>query len=92
MLHKDQSYFSISLDTGISLGSASETKILYQKPVSGTKGEWTATVDGTSLNYAVQNGDIDEIGNWKVQSYAVIGGRKAYGEVRTIYFDRNLTT
>lgn len=90
MLHKDQSYWTLALDTKISLAGATETKILYQKPISGTRGEWTATVNGTELTYAVQAGNIDESGNWKVQSYAVIGGRKAYGDIRTVYFEQNI--
>lgn len=71
---------TISIDTGISLIGATVTKIKYQKP-DGTKGEWTATVSGTSLQYDADNDDIDQAGTWQFQSYVEIGGQIGRGEI-----------
>jgi hypothetical protein len=83
------SYTQISLDTGISLTGASVTRILYKKP-NGIKGFWTATVLGTSLQYQLQNDNIDQDGIWSVQAYVEIGGKKAYGQVSEINFQKSL--
>lgn len=83
------SYTQISLDTGISLTGATVTRILYKKP-NGIKGFWTATVLGTSLQYQLQNGDIDQHGIWEIQAYVVIAGKSAYGNKSEINFQKSL--
>lgn len=83
------SYTQISLDTGISLTGATVTRILYKKP-NGIKGFWTATVSGTSLQYQLQNGDIDQDGIWEIQAYVVIAGKSAYGNKSEINFQKSL--
>lgn len=79
-LYKGQSLLTITLDCGTSVASATTSRILYRKP-SGTTGYWTATASGTELSYTLVDGDIDESGVWQIQAYAVIGGKKAYGEI-----------
>lgn len=83
------SYTQISLDTGISLTGASVTRVLYKKP-NGIKGFWPATVSGTSLQYQLQNGDIDQDGIWEIQAYVVIAGKSAYGNKSEINFQKSL--
>jgi hypothetical protein len=78
-IYKNQSLVKITLETGQDLTGATNTKILYKKPDS-TKGEWAATIVGTTLEYLVQNGNIDQDGNWELQSCIEIAGRKGYGQ------------
>jgi hypothetical protein len=97
---KLQSLLSIILDTHKKeertiaesealLASAAVTNILYTKP-NGEKGSWTATVSGTKLIYNVQNGDIDQVGIWKFESYIEVGGLKGFGDIASRQFDRPL--
>ena len=80
---------TISLDTGQSLSSATVTKILYKKP-NGVKGEWTATVSGTSVQYDVTNTDIDVPGTWQFQAYVEFSGEIGRGEIVTQTFQTHL--
>jgi hypothetical protein len=84
-----QSNILLTLDTGTSMASATNTKILYTKP-NGLKGSWTATASGNTLQYQLANGDIDQHGTWKFQAYAEIATKKAYGQVTEIHFDKPL--
>lgn len=78
---KDQSYTTITLDTGIDISTASSAKIIYRKP-DGTTGAWTGSVvETTKVRYVTEDGDIDQGGLWKFQAYAVIDGDEAYGEL-----------
>jgi hypothetical protein len=75
------------LDTGTTnLESATSIKILVQKP-SGTEDEWTATRYGTTtyITYTSVSGDLDEIGDYKLQSYIEWGsGHQHTGDVATV--------
>ena len=89
-VYKNQSYLTIYLDTNVTLTTATTKEILYQKP-DGTTGEWTGTIyDTTQIKYDVQDGDIDQAGEWKFQSYFVLDGKKGYGEKTYYEFDKNL--
>lgn len=77
---KKQSNLVITLDTGIDLTGATETKILWQRP-NGSQGFWNATVSGTTLSRALTDTDIDRYGNWKFQAYVIKGGKKYYGNI-----------
>lgn len=87
--YSGDSYTQLSLDTGISLAGATVTRILYTKP-NGLKGFWTATVSNTSLQYQLINGDIDQWGRWQVQAYVEVAGKKAYGNIVEIHFNKPL--
>ena len=87
---KLQSLLSIVLDTKYSsLASAEVKQILYQKP-DGTKGAWEATNSGTTLIYNLQNGDIDQSGMWKLQTYIEVGGLKGPGNIIEKHFEPSL--
>ena len=87
---KLQSLLSITLETNYDdLASAEVKKILYTKP-GGTKGEWEATASGTKLVYNLQNGDIDIVGQWKLQAYIEVGGLKGFGSIVTKHFENSL--
>lgn len=75
-----QTYLKISIDTGLDLSTATETKILYMTPKK-KKGSWVADVNGTVLEYEVQDDDIIIPGVWQLQAYVVIDGQKAYGDI-----------
>lgn len=86
-----QSLLRLKLDTGISLTDATVKKILWKNPVNG-KGSWNViTVEGTSLVYDVTVDDITIPGNWELQSYVEIGGKKGYGDIVIQNFTRNLS-
>ncbi len=89
-LFKEQSLLELSAPTGLGdLNTASVTEILYRKP-SGAKGSFDAQVDGMSLTYNLQNGDIDEAGKWMFMAYVVNGGLKGYGCIKTRFFQNHL--
>ena len=80
-IYKNQSLLNISLNTGINISAGSEFKILYKKPNNIT-GTWTGQLSGTTnVIYAVQPGDIDKVGKWKLQAYVVVNGLYGYGEI-----------
>ncbi len=72
--------YKLTLDTGIVLTGATATKILYKKP-DGTKGFFTATVVGTTLEYNVTPALNNAAGVWGFQSYVEIGGKAFIGEI-----------
>lgn len=84
-----QSNILLTLDTKIPLVGATATRILYTKP-NGLKGFWPATVVGTTLEYQLLNNDVDQAGVWKIQAYVEISGRKAYGQITEVNFDKPL--
>jgi hypothetical protein len=88
-IYQGQAHVVISIDTGVSLGGASQTKILYKKP-NGTKGSWNATVTGTTMSYVPSNTDLDQSGDWQLQAFAVIGGKNALGEVIEMIVNKSL--
>lgn len=89
-LFKTQSLFSIIAETNYpSLGSATITRILYEKP-NREKGYWDATVSGTQLIYNVADGDIDQSGKWQLQAYIEVGGLDGFGDIVTQHFDKPL--
>lgn len=86
-----QTLLQITANTGYAdLGSASETKIRYEKP-NGETGEFDATVSGTSLIHDVQDGDIDMKGRWTFQAAWIIGGKLGLGKIKRRYFEKPIT-
>lgn len=75
-----QSYLRFVVNTGVALDAAANLRIYYRKP-SDEGGFWSGTASGENIVYDVQNNDLDEVGIWRMQSYAEIGGRIAWGEV-----------
>lgn len=86
----NQSLLTISVPTSTSLAGATVTRIYYRKPDRITKGFWPATVNGQSLQYQVQTGDLDQTGVWELESYVVIGGGVGPGEIGKIVVEPNL--
>ena len=66
---------------------------MFKRP-DGTVSSWVATiVETTKLQYIITaESDLDQQGNWIFQAYAVLGGKKAYGEkVKKVVKDKILT-
>lgn len=84
-----QSYLTYKLDTEMDLSTAAAPKILYENP-DKVKGEWVATIDGTKLVKEFTDTDVLIPGNWKLQSYVEIAGKKAYGNIVVENFKQNL--
>jgi hypothetical protein len=90
-LYLNESLLTIILETEYeNLAAAEVTKILYKKH-GGTEGSWNATVQGTTLFYALQPGDIDVVGEWTFQAYIEIGGLPHYGTTVTKQVKRPIT-
>jgi hypothetical protein len=79
VLYKGQDY-RITLNTGVDLTIASETKVLYKKP-GGGNGEWVSSVVTVSMYYDVTAADNDEDGVWQFQAYAEISGKIYFGSI-----------
>ena len=87
---KTQSLLTISVETDYASLAAASTKLInYTKP-QGQTGSFTATASGTTLTYALANGDIDQAGLWKFQAYIVVGGLKGIGSIDTHFFEAPL--
>jgi hypothetical protein len=88
-LFQYQSNAVISIDTQTALGGASVTRILYKKP-NGLKGFWPATISGTVMSYSPADTDLDQAGEWELQAYAEIAGKKAYGAIIKEFINKPL--
>ena len=87
---KTQGYLTLILDTGIDITSATTTNIKYKDP-TGATGTFTGTLSGTTkILYQLTNSSIITPGTWEFQTYVVIGGLDAFGEVTMITFDNIL--
>jgi len=76
-----QGYLTLVLETGVDLTAASSILIKYKSP-SGTRGTFSGTLSGTSkIVHDFTNTELNIAGVWHFQSYAVIGGLNAYGEI-----------
>lgn len=85
---KTQSLITIIAETGYAgLASATVKRILYKKP-NGDTGYWIATNSGTTLVYSVQNGDIDQVGEWQFQAYIEVTSLKGYGSIAKQTFEK----
>lgn len=79
-LHKDQDWVKITAETGQTLAGATTKDIDYTKP-DGTTGSWDATIVGTTLEYDLVDGDLDQSGIWKFQAHVQFAGSlDGYGD------------
>jgi len=85
-LYQNDVGIDITVATGISLIGATSVALKVKKP-SGASATWAATVDGVNvkqLNYATGANDLNEVGRYFIQSYAVVGGKTLYGQTAEI--------
>lgn len=70
----------ITVDCGEDITSATNTKLKVQKP-DGTKVEWTTTIyDSNYLRYTTQSNDLDQSGEYIVQSSLTLSGWTGLGD------------
>lgn len=77
---------------GQTITPGSSYTIYYKKPVSKTKGSWSASQSGESIIYNATNGEIDEPGVWQFQGYYLSSGEPVWGSVVEQYVGENLAT
>ena len=72
----------IVLNVGVNISTATTRQIKYEKP-DGTTGYWTAAEESTtSISHTtVAATDLNEDGNWKLQSYIVTPAWTEHGNV-----------
>ena len=68
----------IILSVGTNVSAATVAKIKYRKPLNES-GEWVATIDGSTIYYITQAGDLDQSGEWKLQAYIELPGWSGHG-------------
>lgn len=76
--------WTVTLDTNEDVSGATNTRIYYKKPVSGTITYKTATVvNTTELRVVFTASELDEAGDWLLHTYAEISGAPFYGDTFT---------
>jgi hypothetical protein len=80
-------------DGVIDLSTATTKQLIFTKP-SGTKLTKDASfvTDGTDgqIRYVSASGDLNELGNWKLQAYIILGSTEYYSKVANFRVHRNL--
>lgn len=90
-IYKGDIGLKIKLDAGSDISTETTLKIKYIKP-DGTDGEWDATVEDT--NYAIYvtlTDDLNKVGVWKVQIYAVLTSWTGHGTMASFRVYEPLT-
>ncbi len=77
MVFINQTDLTIELDAKVDLTTATEVYIHYKKP-SGAEGRWTGTASGTKITYAVEEGDINQAGMWRLQGETLIDSKVGF--------------
>lgn len=75
------------------ISAATGLNIIFQKPDSSTFSKDAAfTTDGTNgqLEYTSVSGDIDAVGQWKLQSIVKMTGEIFHSEIKSFKVYRNL--
>lgn len=74
----------IELDCGIDTTTATQREIVARSPVGVIK-TWPATQIGQNvIQYITQPGDIDVVGNWRLQARVAMPGWSGSGKVATL--------
>lgn len=80
-------------DNVVNISSATTKQLIFQKP-SGSNLTKDATfyTNGTDgiLSYVSIDGDLDEVGFWKVQGYIVLGSNEWHTDIADFRVHRNL--
>lgn len=71
----------ILIDVGTDVSTATDRKVKYLKP-NGVRGEWDGVLSGTNfITYTTIAGDLDSIGEWRVQVKIVMPTGSWHGEI-----------
>jgi len=68
-IYKDDVDVPIRVDCNVDLTSTTVNELKVRKPQSYTEVTWDATVNGEYLEYTTVDGDLDEVGVYRVQPY-----------------------
>mgnify|MGYP006279449747 CR=1 FL=1 len=80
----------LRLTSSVDLSAATSAAIKYRKP-SGATGEWSATIyDSTGVQYVVQDGDLDESGQWTLQGYVTMPGWSGHSKAVRVTVGRTI--
>ena len=78
----------IIVDCGADVSTATVRNIIARKP-AGTRVVWAAQLLTSNLiKYTVVDGDLDVVGNWKLQAYIEMPSGRWSGEVATLFVAR----
>jgi len=78
----------IIVDCGADVSTATVRNIVVRKP-AGTRVVWPAQLLTSNLiKYTVVDGDLDVVGNWKLQAYIEMPSGRWSGEVATLFVAR----
>jgi hypothetical protein len=68
------------VDTDSDITTATVTKLIVRKPISGKVVEWVGTIyDTTKIKYVITSGDWDEAGIYFLQAYVELPNWKGRG-------------
>ena len=70
----------IRVDVGSDITGATVHEIKYIKP-DGTTDSWDATVSTQYLQYTTVDGDLDQVGEWKIQALVTTASGTWHGEL-----------
>jgi hypothetical protein len=84
-----QEYLLLKLDTGISMSTATNKRILAKSP-TGVVSEFSASSDGNYLVYSFDAASFNDEGVWQLQASAEIDAKKIYGQIVSINVKRTL--
>lgn len=97
MIYVNQANAPLRLDTGIDLTGATQLRVLYTKPGGKSKGFWPAVAGVnpdtkllSDLIVTFTNSDLNVNGVWEVESYVLIGGQNAIGNITQIQVEKSL--
>ena len=70
----------LRVDCGEDISSGASFEIKYRKPDAlKTTGSWVGTLSGTDIvQYAIQDGDLDVKGTWRVQAEITVSAAEVY--------------
>jgi hypothetical protein len=79
-IYRDTYGHAITVDTKVSLASATAQEIHVKKPKTGTTVEWTGAVSGNNITYTSVSGDFNETGTYLCCAYFTESGKVFIGE------------
>lgn len=80
-------------DGAVDVSSATTKQLIFTKPSGEKLTKDASLVNGGTdgvIRYTSVDGDLDELGNWKLQAYVVLGTTEYYSKVANFKVHRNL--
>ncbi len=67
------------VDCKISVTGATVSKLKVKKP-DGTEVDWTGAPFNNTIQYTIQTGDLNQAGEYRLQSYVELSGLEIHGD------------